>query len=315
MKALKIVSIIVLVIVVCIGGVGWYLKVALPNTGPAQDITIEPTATRVERGRYLAHHVSVCMDCHSTRNWSLFSGPITPGSLGGGGEAFTEAQGFPGNIYAPNLTPFALGSWTDGELLRAITTGVNKNGKALFPLMAYHRFGRMDREDVYSIIAYLRTLPPVEKQVPVSTVNFPLNFLINTLPQPASFTTRPRAGNSVAYGAYLVNAAGCVDCHSKTKDGKVIAGTEFGGGTAFPQPAGVLYSPNITFDAKAGIANWSKAFFIKRFKRFADSSYHPIAVGPKQLNSPMPWTMFSGMTPRDLGAIYDYLKTVKPISN
>ena len=27
----------------------------------------------------------------------------------------------------------------------------------------------------------------------------------------------------------------------------------------------------------------------------------------------MPWVMYAGMTEQDLGAIYDYLRTVKPV--
>jgi len=315
MKALKITGILLAVVVVCVAGAGIYVKTALPNTGPAPVLTVERTPERIARGSYLAHHVAVCMDCHSTRDWALYSGPMLPGSLGGGGEQFTKEMGFPGTFYASNITPYTLGKWTDGEIFRAITTGVNKEGRALFPVMAYHRFGCMDKEDVLDIIAYIRTLPPVEKDVPASQPAFPVSFLINTMPQKASFTMRPAATDPVAYGAYLVNAAGCVDCHSKTDKGKVVPGTEFGGGMEFRQPGGTLRSPNITFDRATGIGNWSKEIFVRRFRQFADSSYQPIRLNPQDMNTPMPWTMYAGMTPQDLGAIYDYLKSIKPIAH
>ncbi|HLA53623.1 MAG TPA: hypothetical protein VK618_09975, partial [Flavitalea sp.] len=164
MKALKITGLVILVIVILGFAAVLYVTKALPDTGPPPDISIERTPERIERGRYLANHVTICMDCHSTRDWAKYAGPIAPnGGFGAGGEEFNPTMGFPGTFYAPNITPYSLGKWTDGEILRAVTTGVSKDGRALFPLMGYHRFGKMDKEDIYSIIAYLRTLGPVEK--------------------------------------------------------------------------------------------------------------------------------------------------------
>ncbi len=71
------------------------------------------------------------MDCHSTRDWSRFAGPMLPDSVGGGGEVFDQSMGFPGKFIAKNITPYALGNWTDGEVYHAITTGVNKAGKSI----------------------------------------------------------------------------------------------------------------------------------------------------------------------------------------
>jgi mono/diheme cytochrome c family protein len=315
MKALKITGIILLVIVAGMLATATYVKTALPNVGPPPDITIERTAERVERGQYLANHVAVCMDCHSSRNWGQYAGPMVPGNLGGGGEVFSKEMGFPGTFYAPNITPYALASWTDGEIVRAITTGVSKNGRALFPVMAYHRFGRMDQEDVYSIVAYLRTLPPVEKTIPASEAMFPVSILINTMPAPAAFTQKPDTGNQVAYGQYLMNATGCVDCHSQTDKGKVIPGTEFGGGMEFNQPGGVVRAPNITMHPETGIGSWTKETFVQRFKMYADSSYVPATIEPGKLNTPMPWSMFAGMKEQDLEALYAYLRSIAPIDH
>src|SRR5690606_34571742 len=156
-----------------------------------QVIEIEQTPDRITRGRYLANHVTLCMDCHSTRDWSRYSGPMLQTDLGGGGELFSEDMGFPGKFYAANITTHKLGDWTDGEILRAVTTGVNRDGKALFPIMGYPRFGRMDQEDIYSIIAYIRTLEPVNHEIPGSEPAFPVNFLINTMPKPAAFSQKP----------------------------------------------------------------------------------------------------------------------------
>jgi mono/diheme cytochrome c family protein len=150
-------------------GITGYLMFLLPNTGPAPDITIEITEERVERGRYLAHHVMLCMDCHAVRDFSLFSGPPFPETLGAGGEVFDQSIGLPGRFISRNITPDALGNWTDGEVFRAITSGVSKDGSALFPLMPYHHYAQLDEEDLAAIYEYLRTIEPVDNRVEIFT--------------------------------------------------------------------------------------------------------------------------------------------------
>ncbi|MCF2443334.1 c-type cytochrome [Dyadobacter sp. CY345] len=314
MKALKIIGKILAGLAVIIGLGIIYVKAALPKTGPAPDIKIVRTAARIERGKYLANHVTVCMDCHSTRDWSQYAGPLT-GALGVGGEEFNQKMGFPGRFYAPNITPYTLAGWTDGEIFRAVTTGVSKSGKALFPVMAYHRFGQLDKEDIYSVIAYIRELPPVKKDIPKSEPDFPVNILINTMPQKASFATRPAEEDQLAYGKYLITATGCVDCHSQTDKGKIIPGTEFGGGMEFASANGIIRSPNITMHKENGIGNWTKEAFVARFKAYIDSGYVSPKLLPGEINTPMPWTMYAGMKEQDLGAIYAYLNTIQPINH
>jgi mono/diheme cytochrome c family protein len=190
-KFLKIFSRVLLVLLVIVIGIVAYIKLALPNVGEAPNLTIEKTAARVARGEYLANHVTVCIDCHSTRDWSRFSGPITEGTLGKGGDLFDQKFGFPGAYYAKNITPEGISRYTDGELFRVITTGVTKEGRAMFPVMPYQYYGRMDEEDIYSIIAYIRSLQPIKNEVPESSSDFPMNIIINTIPTKASFTKMP----------------------------------------------------------------------------------------------------------------------------
>jgi len=312
MKALKITGLVILVIVILGFAAVLYVTKALPDTGPPEDITIERTPARVERGRYLANHITICMDCHSTRDWTLYSGPIAPQGFGGGGEEFNPALGFPGTFYAPNITPYNLGKWTDGEILRAVTTGVSKDGRPLFPIMGYHRFGKMDKEDIYSIIAYLRTLDPVEKVVSASKADFPVSLLLHTMPAPAAFTTIPASTDRIKYGAYLINATGCMECHSQVEKGQILEGTEYGGGREFQMPAGIIRSANITFDTETGIGNWTREMFLTRFKNMADSADTPRRLKPGELNTPMPWVVYGGMKTDDLDAIYTYLKSLPP---
>jgi mono/diheme cytochrome c family protein len=256
------------------------------------------------------------MDCHSTRDWNKFSGPLVPGTLGKGGEEFNQKFGFPGQFFSKNITPAGIGNWTDGEVLRAIASGVSKDGSALFPVMPHAAYGRMDKEDVLSIIAYLRTLPAIAHEVPASVPDFPMNFIINTIPKKAEFSKRPDPSDQLAYGAYLFNAAACGDCHTKQEKGQPIAGMELAGGFEFPLfTGGVVRSANITPDTETGIGTWTEQQFVDRFKVFADSSYVPPVFGKGEFNTVMPWMMYAQMTTDDLKAIYAYLKTVKPIKN
>ena len=106
-----------LLLIIGVIGMLTYLKVALPNVGEAPELTVEITPERLERGKYLANHVNLCMDCHGQRDWETFSGPLVEGTGGKGGEIFNQDFGFPGAYYAKNITPFHLGDWTDGEAI------------------------------------------------------------------------------------------------------------------------------------------------------------------------------------------------------
>ncbi|MDB5255916.1 MAG: cytochrome c-related protein [Chitinophagaceae bacterium] len=315
-KFLRITLLIFTALLLVIAGLLTYVKTALPDAGPAPVLTVERTPERIKRGEYLANSVAACMDCHSTRDWSKFAGPLVPGTLGSGGETFDQTYGFPGAFYSKNITPFGLKDWTDGEILRAITSGVSKNGKALFPVMPHPAYGKLDKEDIYSIIAYLRTLPSVAKEVPASKPDFPMNFIINTIPKPAAFTTRPDTADRVKYGEYLFTASACKECHTKQDKGQPIEGMELAGGFEFKMPSGGLVrSSNITPDEETGIGNWTETGFVQRFRAYADSSYQPAALQKGNFNTIMPWMMYGKMKEQDLAAIYAYLKTVKPIKN
>ena len=293
-----------------------YIKIALPNVGAAPDMKVEITPERVSRGEYLANHVAVCIDCHSKRDWSRFSGPPDTTSLGMGGDVFDQKFGFPGTYYARNITPEGISRYSDGELFRAITTGVDKEGKALFPVMPYRYYGQMDEEDIKCIIAYIRTLKPIKNQVPTSSSDFPMNVIINTIPQKASFTQLPPTTDIVTYGKYITTAAGCIECHTKADKGNLIAGTEFGGGREFPFPDGsVVRSLNISSDAETGIGGWTADDFINVFHTRSDSASVHTVLQPGDFNSIMPWSMYGKMTDEDLKAVFAYLKTTAPIKN
>ncbi|MCC8407317.1 cytochrome c [Mucilaginibacter sp. UR6-1] len=314
-KLIKWIAIIlILVIVIAVSGLS-YVKFALPDVGDPEKITVELTPQRIERGKYLANHVAVCVDCHSARDFSKFAGPIDTTHIGAGGDKFDQNIGFPGLVYVPNITPLNLKNWTDGEIFRAITTGVKKDGSAIFPIMPWQYYSKMDREDVYDIIAYLRTLKSEGKNYPAHKLDFPLNFIVNTMPQPATLGKRPPGSDTLKYGEYLVQTAACRDCHSQDEKGVVIAGLEFAGGRVFNLPGATLKSSNITPDKESGIGGWTKEQFVARFRQFANGNIPPSAVKPGEFQTIMPWWKYGSMKTADLEAMYAYLKTIKPVLN
>jgi mono/diheme cytochrome c family protein len=315
-KFFRIIGSALLIVILVISGLLIYVKTALPNVGPAPAITIEYTPERIERGRYLANSVTVCMDCHSTRDWNKFAGPVTEGTLGKGGERFDQKVGFPGVYYSKNITPAGISRYTDGELFRLITTGVTKENRAMFPVMPYGHYGQMDPEDIKSIIAYIRSLAPIQNPVQESVSDFPMNFIINTIPAKANPQKKPPESDTLAYGKYLTNASSCIECHTNVSKGRIIPELAFSGGREFMMRDGsIVRSANITPDRETGIGSWTEEMFMTRFKVFADSSYKPQDVAAGQFNSIMPWNMYSKMNKEDLKAIYRYIKTVKEIKN
>lgn len=315
-KVFKVLGIIVVVVIVIVLCAGFYVKTFLPNVGDAPDLKIVSTPEKIARGKYLANHQMVCMDCHSTRQWNIFAAPMIDDSLGRGGEKFGKEAGFPGEIYAANITPSGIGNWTDGELFRAITTGVRKNGKPIFPVMPYSNYGKVDREDIEAVICYLRTLSPKEHHVPESSYDFPVNFIVNTMPQRANFTKRPDTADVVAYGKYVATAASCGECHTPFEKGSLIMDKFLAGGRSFDLPGGKVTSANLTPDMETGIGKWNKEMFMDKFRMYRDSANSHRQINfMKDFATIMPWTVYAGMTDQDLGAIYEYLKSVKPISN
>ena len=312
---LKIVGGLV-VLLLLVAGCGYaYLMLAYPkSTPPSSTFKIEPTPDRLERGKYLAEHVNGCVACHSQRDWTKFSGPVKPGTIGGGGDAFD--LGPAGVVYAKNITPAGIGTWTDGELLRAVTQGVSKDGSPLFPLMPYPHFGAMSEDDVHAVLAYVRSLKAIEGTPKARSLNFPLNFIVRTIPAPNTYTPRPAPSDKVAYGKYMLNAALCGDCHTPIDDrGQPLPGLDFAGGMEIMETGHLVRSANITPDADTGIGSWTEQQFIDKFKAFesATNNNNVLAENERARNTPMPMTMYAGMAREDLSAIYAYLRTLKPV--
>lgn len=142
----------------------------------------------------------------------------------------------------------------------------------------------------------------------------------------------------VKKGEYLVTVAGCNDCHSP----KIM--TDFGpapdperllsghpadekvapydtvasknwilfslSGTSAHGPWGTSFAANITPDS-TGIGSWTEEQFLNAMQK---GDYHGVA-GSRKLLPPMPWFTYSKMTKEDILAIFDYLKSIKPVKN
>ncbi len=293
-----------------------YLKVTYPRSDPPENIIIKSNPRRLQRGRYLSRNVAGCIGCHSIRDWTRFAAPPKPGTEGGGGDLINPENGFPGTITITNITPFSLGTWSDGELIRAITCGVTRNDEPLFPIMPYPNYNLISREDVYSIVTYLKTLEPIENDLKKKELNFPINFIARIIPlQSYTPVPQPLSTDTLSHGRYLTNIASCFSCHTRMEGSKYAEGMDYAGGREFMIPSGVVTSSNITPDIESGIGGWNKEMFIRRFKFFDTDSTHSLPVGKDDFNTPMPWTMYAGMTEADLGAIFEYLQTCMPVDN
>lgn len=296
-----------------------YLAAMKPAQRAPSDEKIDATPERLARGRYLAEAVLSCFDCHSVRRENIYGMPPIAETRGAGTPCSDRALGFPGRICPPNITPdpkTGIGAWSDGELMRAIREGVNKNGGAIFPLMPYHYYRALSDEDARALVAYLRSIPAVAIERERTELDFPIDITVKFEPQPLEGPVAPpRSGDAVAQGKYLAEIGGCRGCHTPVDEKRhMIPGRDFAGGQEFPLDVGVsVRSTNLTRDVKTGMGAMTKEQFVARFKAFED----PAAARevPIDRNTVMPWLSYARMTEEDLSAIYEYLQTLPPIVN
>lgn len=289
--------------------IGWR-----PFIGPkARTLTarkFESTPARLARGEYLVTNVTDCMDCHAQHDWTSHDAPLIPNTLGAG-QDMNLLKGFPGQVFAPNITPdpeTGAGNWSDDQLARAIREGVGHDGRALFPFMPYADFHNMSDEDLASIIVYLRSLPPIRQQHPQTQLIFPVKYLIRAVPQPINAPVpEPDVSTLEKRGKYLVAIAGCTDCHTPADShGQPLPSMDFSGGFILDGPWGRVASANITSDP-SGISYYDQALFTQTMRTGF--------VKARKLSQIMPWRTYRGMTDDDLAAIFAYIKTLKPVQH
>jgi cytochrome c553 len=289
-RALKILGIIlgsiVGLIVIVIGGIyflsGNHLKRKYSVNLPA--LTIGNDSATVERGRHLVTGRLGCTGCH---------GEDLAGTV------VVDAQPF-GRFVASNLTTGNGGvgkSYGEMDYVRAIRDGIRPDGTPLV-FMPSEAYAALSGEDLADAVAYIRSMPPVDKVLPKSVAGPIGRMLIvsgkgalvsaEVIDHTDTYVTMPPPGPTVEYGHYLVSSGGCPVCH-----GPDLAGGKYAGPPEAP-PA-----RNIT---PAGIGEWSEADFLRVFREGKRPNGTPIQF--------MPWQSMGRMTDDELRAIYLYLKTV-----
>lgn len=287
--------------------IGWRPFIG-PRARPLTSRTFERTPERWSRGKYIVENWAACMVCHSPHDWTKHDAPILPG-MEGAGQDMSLLKGLPGHVVAPNLTPdpeTGSGTWSDDALARAIREGVGHDGRALFNMMPYESYRHLPDEDVASIVVYLRSLPAVRNPLPKTTLIFPVNYLMRSVPEPVTAPVpAPDLSDPVKRGSFLVTIAGCKDCHTPINDkGQPLPGMELAGGQIFDGPWGRVATANLTPDP-SGIPYYDETLFLQALR----TGY----VRARSLNQIMPWQHYGGMTDDDLKAIFAYLKSVKPV--
>lgn len=293
-------------------------KTAASDSAEPQKPNDDSLKKVVERGEYLAMHVAGCLDCHSKHDWTKYSGPLVPGTEGMGGEVFDQKLvGIPGVIYAKNITPdpeTGIGNWTDNEIIRAFTQGISKNGDTLFPLMPYPHYNSMAKEDLLSIVAFIRTLKPLKNKVPDRHLMIPVSLAYPPgLKTSVDSNTKPPVDNIVAYGGYLANMSACFDCHTPMIKGAFDFKNAFAGGHVFDGGAFKVAAANITTDSTTGIGAWTEERFLNKFIPYRKEESYNFVAGKQ--NTIMPLTFYAGMTDDDLKAIYAFMKTLPPVKS
>ena len=254
---------------------------------------------RVERGRYLVHHVCLCLFCHSDVDWKSPGFPVVAGREGCGGVFADESVPF-ASLPAANLTPdeTGIGSWSDAELDRAIRRGIGRDGRTLFPVMPSRSFSAMTDDDVAAVIAYLRTLPRIRNAVAKRSLPAAVEAMLRPVPE-----RRPPEHR----GEYLATIADCGSCHTPlTPRMQPNGAMAFGGGFVCKGPWGRAAAPNITSDP-SGIAHYDEALFLKMMRAGN--------VGGRELNAIMPWSCYRGMTDDDLKAIFGHLRSLPKVQH
>lgn len=271
------------VAVTAVALLGFYRLNVAPYQYTVSDVKVAMTQENIARGERLAQ---ICTDCHSSDKTLPLSG----------NNLMSDPSAPPlGTLWAADLTPSGpLKDWTDGEIMRALREGVDNKGRPLLvmPSMAMHSMSDADAE---AIVAYLRSQPPGNKQVPPRNLNVLAALFIGAgMFQTSAQTpiTAPIVAPSTGtaeYGSYLASAVGCRDCHGPKLDG-VVTGPGPGSG-----------APNLAAQAPG----WKEEQFINVFRKGMSPS-------GRTLTDAMPWKSYSkALTDDELRDLYAYLKTLK----
>ena len=266
---------------------------------PYPNITAVTDSAVVARGKYLAYGPAHCSGCHSpAENQPLLDNGEELPLIGGGDFALPI-----GHIYSSNLTPdkeTGIGSLTDQQIARALRYGVGHDGRALFDFMPFHN---TSDDDLTAIISYLRAQKPVKNEIPANSFTvmgkIVKAFLVKPVGPEGEVPKTVKRDTTASYGRYIaVDVAECNGCHTKRDMAGKYIGEPFAGGNDIEG----FITPNLTPDPSGRIYKWSQQNFIDRFR-----------MGKLYPNSPMPWNSFKRMSDDELKAIYNFLRSTKPV--
>ncbi len=254
-----------------------------------ETIPIPTDSASIARGAHLADAIAKCTDCHTPKL---------------SGEVVMDNPAL-GRFVSHNLTrgKGGIGSvMKDEDWVRAIRHGVGHDGKAL-RIMPSADYGKLSVEDVGAIIAYVKSVPPVDNELPPNTLGPVGRVLVASGKMPlwnaehidhsvAAPALAPPVGPTLAYGNYLVHVGGCTGCHGPTLAGGPIAG----GDPAWPPAA------NIT---PTGLKAYDEAEFFSVLRT-------GVRKDGSKIKDPMPIAWTKNMTDDETRAIWMYLRTVTP---
>jgi len=316
LRALKWIAIAVAMAAV---GLGMYVGMYWDRTWdvPEPDLHASTDLAVIARGEYIVYGPAHCEVCHtgSVEEFERFVDTGIPPTLAGG---YPLGMGPLGTLYPKNLTPdreTGIGRYSDGQIARMMRHGVRPDGQASIPLLM--PFSEMSDADVVAVISFLRSLPPVRHEIPQNEWTMfgkvMRTFVAAARPKLDGHPPKesPPQEMTAARGEYLARSvADCGGCHSPLSEATgALTGPEFSGATAPMEPIplkGVDTSmwftpPNITPLPGSAFSKFpDRATFVARFKN----------GGRHYQGSPMPWETFARMTPDDIGAIYEFLRTV-----
>ncbi len=207
-----------------------------------------------------------------------------------------------GRIHSANLTSGAggLGNvYTDEDFARAIWYGVKADGSPT-AVMPVELNQAIHIEEMENLIAYIRSVPPVDsdypkmKPGPMMRIMHVTNAFPLVTAELVDMNAAPPGAvdpqDTLAYGAHL--AVFCTACH-----GVDFAGMEILGDS----------SPNIT-PHETGIGAWAEADFIRAVRQGERPD------GTMLDSEAMPWQEFSHFTDAEIHAIWTYLQSIDPVA-
>ena len=254
----------------------------------ARPVAVPTDAAAMARGEHLVNVVSDCIGCH---------GPNLEGRV------FLDEAPI-GYIPSTNLTNGQGGiggSASDEDWVRAIRHGVGRDGRVL-GAMPSNYYTHLSDEDLGAIIAYVKSVPPVDNDLGQRNISFPGTIIFGVLGYndlPAALIDHDNAGGSVKppegataeYGDYLARIAACGECHGANLEGRPPEAAEQG------PPAGPNLSPG------GNLSQWTQ-------QDFATAMRTGQTPDGRQLSDEMPWPYYAGMTDDELQAIWLYLQNL-----